>query len=65
MSRPLEMHRPTFRCRCGKVYAMSEKDADGMRRFIAKKNGGDNPVRYYECQFGGWHWTQQLEPPQP
>lgn len=58
----LKMSIPTFKCKCGKVYAMNEEDARRMRNRMVKKTKKNNPVRYYPCEFNGWHWTSQLKP---
>ena len=64
-SRPLQMTRPTLRCQCGKVYCLDLADAKRVRRLVARERGGDNQVRYYECRWGGWHWTQLVDPRRP
>lgn len=51
---------PMLRCRCGKVFAPSKDTAKSMRRQIAALKGHNNPVRYYQCEYDGWHWTEQL-----
>lgn len=51
-----------FRCDCGKVYAPTRDAAKQLRRQIADHTGRHNCVRYYSCDFGGWHWTANLNP---
>lgn len=60
----LNMAAPTIKCRCGKVYTLDLKDAKRIRKRTAKHHGHNNQVRYYQCRYDTWHWTQQLEPPQ-
>lgn len=55
------MNRPTIKCRCGKVYGLDEADARRIHRYIVSKNGNTNPVRFYACGFGGWHWTSKVD----
>ncbi len=59
-SAPLVMNHCTLRCRCGKVYGLNEQDARRIVRRIQKRKGDTNSVRYYSCQFAGWHWTSQV-----
>jgi hypothetical protein len=49
------------RCPCGKVSAASRGEAE--RKYVAASwlGGRGNRVRFYECAFGAWHWTRQLE----
>lgn len=60
MVRNLNLNQPLIKCKCGKYFSPTREEADKTRRHVAAKNGSDNPVRYYQCKHGGWHWTQQL-----
>ena len=60
-SAPLVMNHITQLCKCGKTYCISEQDARRVVRRIEKKKGHSNPVRFYSCQFNGWHWTSKVE----
>lgn len=60
--RPLDVDL-LLRCKCGKVRSDSEKAAKRLRKKAAKIGGNQNAVRYYQCDFGSWHWTSMLEPP--
>lgn len=44
-------------CLCGKVYSPTKNDARINRLAYANAAGALNPVRYYQCDHGGWHWT--------
>ena len=63
MTRPLVMKPHVLTCACGKWYSPTRDEARKLRREIAGHNGGHNPVRFYECESGGWHWTSQIERP--
>lgn len=62
MAHTLVMGLTTVKCGCGKVVGLSLEDAKMQRRKFAKRHGGTNPVRYYRCQFGSWHWTSHVTP---
>lgn len=51
---------PSSMCRCGKVLHHSKDDARQGFRYYSKMHNHVNEVRYYECEYGGWHWTQRL-----
>lgn len=51
------MQPQTLQCRCGKVYSPTEKDARNNRIAYGNAAGALNPVRFYQCDHGGWHWT--------
>jgi hypothetical protein len=53
-----------IRCRCGKVATFSERAARNLYGEIKKHTGHGNSVRFYECEFGRWHWTQKDAGPQ-
>lgn len=59
--RPLDLTRPSLRCRCGKTYGMTEADARGMAEAIQKHNGKRERLRFYQCQHNGWHWTRRKQ----
>jgi len=61
--RPFNPERLSLTCQCGKVRSSSKGEAQRRRRHAAKMNGGDNPVRYYVCSYGYWHWSSMLTPP--
>lgn len=48
-------------CPCGKVHGATREDAREKYEMASQHNGLYNPVRFYACQFGGWHWTQRLD----
>lgn len=50
-------------CMCGKVYGPTLAIAKNLKREIAARTGMTNPVRFYSCRFGSWHWTSQIEEP--
>lgn len=68
---PTRSHQPTPRyaarsprtsttdqCVCGKVRA---HDLDHARRLYCEaswRNGEFSRVRFYECDWNGWHWTR-------
>lgn len=57
----LVLGRYSVKCKCGKVVGLNKADAEMQCRKFAKRHGSNNPVRYYQCQYGCWHWTQKLE----
>jgi len=57
---PERLFKPLVRCKCGKVFNPTEKDARRTQRHVEKHKGNHNPVRFYQCKYMGWHWTQQL-----
>lgn len=61
MTRQRTSHPHLFRCACGKVYSPTKKEASRLRREISETRGSDNPVRFYECGSGSWHWTSHIE----
>lgn len=52
--------RAQARCRCGKIFSPTEADARKAEKFQAEKHQHQNPVRFYQCRYGGWHWTRAL-----
>lgn len=60
--RPLNLNIPLIKCRCGKTYSPTRAAAIKTRKHVAEKNGGSNPVRFYECRYKSWHWTSQVHP---
>lgn len=46
---------------CGKAASPSKAAARDLYRSIAERLGGDEPVRYYQCNvtYGVWHWTRK------
>ena len=48
-------------CPCGKWYSPTKNDARALRAEVETHTGSTNPVRYYTCDHGGWHWTRQIE----
>ena len=48
-------------CPCGKWYSPTKNDARALRREIEQFTGQTSHVRFYECEHGGHHWTQQIE----
>lgn len=54
------MNTITNHCACGKVLALNEQDARRIVKRIQKRKGESNEVRYYQCQFGATHWTQNV-----
>jgi hypothetical protein len=58
-SAPLVMNHVTNLCRCGKTFCMSEQDARRIVKRIQRRKGETNFVRFYECRWAGWHWTQK------
>lgn len=61
MAHGLVLGRYTVTCRCGKVVGLNLEDAKMQCRKYAKRHGKTNLVRYYQCQFGSFHWTRQLQ----
>lgn len=51
----------TFRCGCGKIHSATERDAKRLRKWFARQHGHTNQVRYYQCGYGGWHWTRDVQ----
>jgi hypothetical protein len=49
------------KCDCGKVLSLDLEDAKKWWRIYADHNGNHNPVRYYQCRYGTYHWTTDLE----
>lgn len=47
-------------CPCGKEWNPTRRDAQEAHHAIYGDNG--IPVRYYQCEHGGWHWTRKLTP---
>lgn len=62
---PDRLKRPLVRCRCGKVFSPSLAAAKDAQRSVEQKKGKQNPVRFYECRHGAWHWTQKLYEARP
>lgn len=60
MVKPLILNRPHVRCRCGKVYNPTEQEARRTYKSVKNDKGKTNPVRFYRCTDGGWHWTSQM-----
>jgi hypothetical protein len=68
MSRPLRSKplRPEIiesilsRCQCGKVPGASLPEAKALYRAASQRSKKSNPVRYYQCTYGAWHWTSVL-----
>ena len=48
-------------CACLKWYSPTKNDARALRHEVEQHTGSTNPVRYYTCDHGGWHWTRQIE----
>lgn len=48
-------------CACLKWYSPTKNDARALRAEVETHTGSTNPVRYYTCDHGGWHWTRQIE----
>lgn len=51
-------------CGQGKLAAATPAIARQWKREIQAISGHTNPVRYYQCELGFYHWTRMLEPPQ-
>lgn len=62
---PDRLKRPLVRCRCGKVFSPTLEDAKNAQASVEQKKGHQNPVRFYECRYGAWHWTQKLYEARP
>lgn len=60
MVRPISINRPLVKCRCGKTFSPDKKTAVKTWKHVANRNGGTNPVRFYQCRYSGWHWTREL-----
>ena len=61
--RPLKLNQPLIKCRCGKTFSPTRKEAEKTCEYVARLKGGTpNPVRYYQCKYNGWHWTRELQP---
>lgn len=58
--RELNLNAPLVRCRCGKYYSPNREAAIKLCKHVEEHKQEHNPVRFYECQFRGWHWTRQL-----
>jgi len=64
MARHDRSHYPhLMSCVCGKVWAGTKDDARRIRREIVALKEHSTPCRFYQCDSGGWHWTQQVERP--
>lgn len=63
--RPLNIRATLLPCPCGKLRGRTLNEAKKLRRNAAKRHGNYNPVRYYECSYGNWHWTSILTPLDP
>ena len=50
------------RCPCGKVAYRTLGDARNAKWRIATDAQSSDPVRYYACNHGRWHWTRQGVP---
>ena len=62
MARHDRNHYPhLLTCSCGKVWAGTKNDARRIRKEIVTLKQHETPCRFYECESGGWHWTQQVE----
>lgn len=48
-------------CLCGKFYAATRDEARKLRREVVEFKGHHNPVRFYQCDSGSWHWTSRVE----
>jgi hypothetical protein len=48
-------------CRCGKVRSQDRQDAEEKYELAVAKHGHRDEVRFYACEFGGWHWTRILD----
>lgn len=54
-----ELLLPAARCEtCGKVANLTKEAAKDAKRAIEQRSGRTNPVRYYQCDDGWWHWTR-------
>jgi len=60
-TRPLNIRATLLPCPCGKQRGRTLNEAKKLRRRAADRHGNYNPVRYYECTWGNWHWTSILE----
>ena len=47
------------RCRCGKVHAASRHEAQEKFLLACQRHHRRDRVRFYACEFGGWHWTRE------
>lgn len=61
----IHRQRPNFphlcTCLCGKVYATTKDEARRLKHEIEDLAGYSNPVRYYQCAHGSWHWTSHVD----
>ncbi|MEV4902371.1 hypothetical protein AB0K08_13640 [Citricoccus sp. NPDC055426] len=46
-------------CQCGKNFYATLSDAQNARWRIGLQAGYQEPVKYYECRYSGWHWTRK------
>lgn len=61
MSAPAGRRYPQhFMCPCGKAYAPNKAAARDLHNDYSKIHGNPRPVRFYECEYAAWHWTQQI-----
>lgn len=49
------------RCHCGKLYSANQTEARKLYKQIARQHGHKDPVRYYQCRYGAWHYTRDLK----
>ncbi|OAV62811.1 hypothetical protein [Enteractinococcus helveticum] len=52
--------RPRKQCRCGKQQHYSLADARGQRLFLGEQGRTMQPITYYKCTYGYWHWTSSV-----
>lgn len=49
-------------CGCGKVFSPSQAAAKRTFQQISLERPGEaERVTYYECRYGGWHWTRRVD----
>jgi len=58
----LKPERLPRRCACGKLLCRSIEHARHIHAIIWAAKGGEDLVRFYECDQGAWHWTRDLNP---
>ena len=53
--------QPNNRCNCGKVKSSNLPAARLLHAKVWARNGGDHQAYFYQCTYGLWHWTSDLE----
>jgi len=52
--------RQRKKCKCGKQQHYSLADARGQRLFLGEQGRTMQPITYYKCKYGYWHWTSSV-----